>query len=768
MSAFELTQEQSNIISADLGHHVITAVAGSGKTTTLAHRIKHLLSTSIDGRRLLVLMFNRAAQQDFSRKLNEILPREQRRPEVRTFHAMGYRLYQRFIQEGFLPPFQKNILSDKETQYHIWRMANRIVEPSALTELKRNKKEHIELAMQFFDTVKAQLQSPDIVFEALALESKFRYFLILFDEFECWRKQQSRISYADMLYDTVHAILANPRLEALVSNKMDVVLVDEYQDTNDIQHALLKLIAGQRAKITIVGDPDQTIYEFRGAKPEYMISGFAKEYPDAQQMSLSYSFRYGHRISLLANHLIGHNYKSGHNNPAPANHDHQNKVQQATLCKSHKNNPASSITLHKPSSETHAVVNLLKADAEDIRNQSAILVRTWSQTVSFELALLEHGISYRMDSHKGVFASEEFQAIQSLLALASGQFSSYPDSERQAKFEQILRFPHVGLPESDLTRLSQQLGSYQQNWGKSLLESIPEGLKKIQTIKLQRLAKALARLERAPRSVKSLLLEYVREIELYEGMRSLSLNHDYAEEKIAATESIIRFVSQLSGSAVDVLQHLSELRTTQLRQASEQQHVSKQHNSGILISSIHRAKGLEWHTVYIPGFSDRNFPYSLRSKVLDQSLLESERRLLYVAMTRAKHALHLIAPSAPSSEASPPSRFEHELNWEQSAVLGEALDLNQEGCVLRTRRAPSRISRHYAELFNCRLSFESPTLSGAEKSDVPIWTLANIEHAVFGIGFVVGESHSSFTVKFEDKEQRVFSKETAARFFAEV
>ena len=756
MSAFELTQEQSNIISADLGHHVITAVAGSGKTTTLAHRIKHLLSTSIDGRRLLVLMFNRAAQQDFSRKLNEILPREQRRPEVRTFHAMGYRLYQRFIQEGFLPPFQKNILSDKETQYHIWRMANRIVEPSALTELKRNKKEHIELAMQFFDTVKAQLQSPDIVFEALALESKFRYFLILFDEFECWRKQQSRISYADMLYDTVHAILANPRLEALVSNKMDVVLVDEYQDTNDIQHTLLKLIAGQRAKITIVGDPDQTIYEFRGAKPEYMISGFAKEYPDAQQMSLSYSFRYGHRISLLANHLIGHNNLSS-----------QNKARQATLCKSHKGNPSSSVTLHKPSSETHAVVSLLKADAEDIRNQSAILIRTWSQTVSFELALLEHGISYRMDSHKGVFASEEFQAIQSLLALASGQFASYPDSERQTKFEQIFRFPHIGLPEPDLTRLSQQLGSYQQNWGKALLENIPEGLKKIQTIKLQRLAKALARLELAPRSVKSLLLEYVREIELYEGMRSLSLNHDYAEEKIAATESIIRFVSQLSGSAVDVLQHLFELRTTQLRQASEQQH-----DSGVLISSIHRAKGLEWHTVYIPGFSDRNFPYSLRSKVLDQSLLESERRLLYVAMTRAKHALHLIAPApqapAPSHETSQPSRFEHELNWEQSAVLGEALDLKQENCVLRTRRAPSKISKQYAELFNCHLGFESPTMSGVEKSGVPIWTLANIEHTVFGVGSVVEENHSSFTVKFEDKEQRVFSKESAAKFFAEV
>src|SRR5690606_4998274 len=157
----------------------------------------------------------------------------------------------------------------------------------------------------------------------------FNYLLELFDRFESWRKQESRISYSDMLYDTVLAIKKYPQLKTLVENKMDILLVDEYQDTNDIQHALLKYIAGDRAKITVVGDPDQTIYEFRGAKPEYIIKGFSEEFSDASMLSLSYSFRYGHSVSLLANHLIS-----------------RNSGRLPVLCKSHHANPQTIIKIH--------------------------------------------------------------------------------------------------------------------------------------------------------------------------------------------------------------------------------------------------------------------------------------------------------------------------------------------------------------------------------------------------------------------------------------
>ena len=104
-----LTEEQLRVVEAEPGHYVVTAVAGSGKTTTLAHRINYLLDQGFSAKRILILMFNKAAKVDFARKLKKIAAKQSLLPEVRTFHAMGYRLYLRFIQEGMLQSFNKQI-----------------------------------------------------------------------------------------------------------------------------------------------------------------------------------------------------------------------------------------------------------------------------------------------------------------------------------------------------------------------------------------------------------------------------------------------------------------------------------------------------------------------------------------------------------------------------------------------------------------------------------------------------------------------------------
>ncbi|WP_255376409.1 UvrD-helicase domain-containing protein, partial [Oleiphilus sp. HI0043] len=237
------------------------------------------------------------------------------------------------------------------------------------------------------------------------------------------------MSYTDMLYDTVIAIQQNPSLEKLVSNKMDIVLVDEYQDTNDLQHALLSYIAGDRAKVTVVGDPDQTIYEFRGAKPEYIINGFSQQFPGTQKLNLSYSFRYGHCVSLLANHLISHN--SG---------------RQALLCKSHESNPSTRVEVHKSKDDPKTVIDILSGTPSQDLSQYAILTRVWSQTVGIELALLEAGINYHMDGYPGVFHSNEAQSICALLELACGHFKTMSTEQRALKLDLLFHFPHVGLP----------------------------------------------------------------------------------------------------------------------------------------------------------------------------------------------------------------------------------------------------------------------------------------------------------------------------------
>lgn len=742
-----LTDEQQSVVTAPLGHYLITAVAGSGKTTTLAYRIKHLLEQGTEPRRLLVLMFNRAAQQDFSARLNQVLPAHLLRPEVRTFHAMGYRLYQRFVRDGYLPPFNSKILSEKEAQIQLWRLARMHAPSEQQNELTRNKKEHLELATRFIDAVKSQLHGPEIVFEALELEAKFNYFLELFDAFEAWRKQQQRISYADMLYDTVHAIAQRPELQALVSNKMDIVLVDEYQDTNDIQHALLKYIAGNRAAVTVVGDPDQTIYEFRGAKPEYMLSAFAQQFPGTQQLNLSYSFRYGHAVSLLANHLIS-----------------RNQGRSDILCHSHPTTPCTQVQLQTSKNEAEQLRDTLQTYSRESLNQSAILLRVWSQSISFELAFLAAGIPYQMAEHKGVLASEELQALRSLLELANGNFSQMAPEQRQSQLFCLMRFPHLGIPETSMQQIAQQVSQQPAFWGQALGVRIPKELKKFQVSKFKQFAQTLHSIETQNFTVPKLFAFYIKNNALFEGIRSMSLNHDFAEEKVASIQAMMNYLSRCAANSHEVLDHLDCL----------QEQSRSLDKSGVLLCTIHRAKGLEWQQVFIPGFNERHYPYSLRAEPIKRSELESERRLLYVAMTRAKQQLQLIGPKTGSDIQS--SRFEAELQWPCSSDLAKALNDGAESAQLNKI---TRIATRYAAAANPDLKLASnkafapheqtnsnstgPTLS---LNSVDKWQGKRVDHNTLGQGEVIAESAQAFTVKFDNETQaRDFSKNHAGRFF---
>jgi DNA helicase-2/ATP-dependent DNA helicase PcrA len=743
-SDIHLTPEQLHVIEANPNdHYVVTAVAGSGKTTTLAHRIVYLLAHGYDAQRILILMFNKAAKTDFAQKLRKIGQGHSRLPEVRTFHAMGYRLYNRFVQEGYLRPFNKQVLSDKEVDFHIWRMLNQILDPEALKDAKRNKKDYVEASHQYIEAVKNSLMSPQETFDHLDLNEKFDFLPRLFDVFENWRKDNSRITYTDMLYDTVLAIQSTPALVNLVSNKMDIVLVDEYQDTNDLQHALLSFIAGDRAKVTVVGDPDQTIYEFRGAKPEYIIEGFSQQFSGTIKLNLSYSFRYGHCVSLLANHLISNN--SG---------------RQKILCKSHDSNPSTQVEVLKSKDDPSQVINILSQAGVSDLSDYAILARVWSQTVGIELALLEAGINYHMDGYPGVFHSKEAQSICALLELACGHFHNMPPEQRAQKLDLLFHFPHVGLPDTQIKALCHQLSQYHSDWGMHLREAIPEDIKRIQAIKLERLAKALAILEKKPQVLAQTLSCYFNETELYEGIRSLSLSHDHAEEKVASIQGIARFLAQHKLSLSETLQLFIQLQLN----SEQRNHKVKTHDC-VQLSTIHRAKGLEWKHVIIPGLNGKTFPYSYKDEMLSKGQLESERRLLYVAMTRAKEQLYLLVPDETNSHKVQVSRFKHELNITQSIDLGSALDSaldNEEREVSIAR--PSRIAEQYVEELAKPIIFKAKSKATQNEDDI-IWFANKVKHVVLGLGWVKQESGNAFSVEFEDQEVRTFSKETADRFF---
>src|SRR5690554_1240849 len=535
-----LTDEQRAIITAGYEHAVITAVAGSGKTSTLAWRIRFLLEQGHDPDRMLVLMFNRSARVDFERKLQEVCHQSGLAlPEIRTYHAMGLRLYKRFVREGYQPGFSEKILTEQEISYQAWLLTRRLAPEDLADEIRRNKKDYVEAATGFIDLVKTTLTPAELVFEQLGYSDRHRYLVDLFHSFEQWRKARSQITYADMLYEPVMAIHQNPALQRLVTNKMDLVLVDEYQDTNEIQHLLLRYIAGERAKVTVVGDPDQTIYEFRGARPEFILRRFSDEFESPLEQTLSYTFRYGHQVALLANHLICHN-----------------TGRKDVLCHAHHSTPATTARLHRCDNDSDQVLRLLSGlDAGQV-SQTAILFRVWSQSVPIELKLLARQIPYRIDTGKGALFSREVQAVTALLMVVTGRLQRLPESDRLDIARQLLRFPHVGLKEAELENLARFLAGFDSHWHERLLAMDFDALAPMAGRKLKKLGDVLMQLRAYKGPVAGLITVYAEHTDLYEGIRSLALTHDSAEERIDTIQGFRDYRSEEHTSELQSRPHL--------------------------------------------------------------------------------------------------------------------------------------------------------------------------------------------------------------------
>ncbi|KZZ76009.1 hypothetical protein A3765_10120 [Oleiphilus sp. HI0130] len=734
MPSLTLTAEQRAIVDAPVGHYVIRAVAGSGKTTTLAYRIQHLLQQGLEPRRVLVLMFNKSAQLDFQSKLQKLVGGSSAVPEVRTFHAMGFRLYQRFISIGALPAYQGSILSEREQQFHLLQLVPQVLSPEQHTEFKRYKKEYLDVAARFIDQCKSQLDDPASFFRSSNLDKKFSFLPILFERFEEWRHDHRRISYADMLYDPVRALLADPELRQQVENKMDVILVDEYQDTNDIQHALLTLIAGRRAQVTIVGDPDQTIYEFRGAKPQYMLTGFAQEFQDTEALNLSTSFRYGHQVALLANQLISH---------SPYHED--------ALCIPSETNPDTQVEICESNDELNSLTKRLAKHSEQALQNTAILVRYWSQAAPIELALLRANVPYTLQGHRGIFGSDEMSCLRTVLQLASGDFKLLTEEQRLASLMQLGRFPHLGINERQMHDVMQSLAHCNSRWGNHLLSLIPEQLSRYQKLKLERFAKALSAVENNANAPRKVFAHYVSETKLYEELKSSGLSEDASNEQIRTIKGLVEFMSQdKAESASALLQNLAELEA---RTQSRNQNIA---SAGLQLTSIHRAKGLEWDNVILPGLSETNFFAQQGKNDVD---IASERRLIYVAMTRARERLLMFCPPESSKDRL---RFLDEMAANASLDMAKAIKQGQSNINLND--APSAISQRYAAHFELDLNWDK-NRSQVRTSQTAHWTANNVVHKLLGKGRVVKEEGDTFTVEFDDHQRRVFSKRYADQVF---
>jgi len=624
-----LTAEQRAAATHDEGHAIVGAVAGSGKSHMLTYRNLYLLMRKqVPHSSILNLMFNNSAAAQFRERLKGLLDRHgYPMPLVHTFHAFGMRIVEGMMRKGWLP--EGELL---ENEWELLGMAKQALaaaqaeDPDAQVDLDN---ERLTEFLSVVDEAKANVIEPGTgLAERFFSRFDTDLYLRAYAHYERDRRERRIYTFSDLLYDPVRLMRDDPAKREWAANRFDHIIVDEYQDVNEAQQMLIRFLAGDRAQVMAVGDEDQCIYEWRGAKPYYMARGFEEDFPGARRYVLSHTFRYGDHISLLASHVIDNN-----------------RQRTPKICVSDPGTPDTRFTLEMAGSwkeQGRLVANAIQSWCESGRQMSevAILVREYSQTVVVEAGLMAAGIPYRLVGAAPAFARRETLALRGYLAVATPQGLARFGEEGRVRevVEAMLQVPTLYLTGGERERMASQAARDPARLA-DLLEAHAvqvRGYRKRHFEARAELLRSLKRLQEQPDTPVSRVLPMVIDgLNLYPALRRTIQRQDVAEEKIRLCEEFAQYAT-------------GDL-TVEAFLGGIEQHVSlasEEGEAGVLITSVHRAKGMEWPHVILPELSEGRFPAydTTKNRTPSEDLLEQERRLFYVAVTRAREMLTMIAP----------------------------------------------------------------------------------------------------------------------------
>ncbi|MBF8223005.1 ATP-dependent helicase [Halomonas sp. 328] len=701
-----LTEEQRAVVAHRGGHARVAAVAGAGKTTTLVARVLELLARGVPPERVLVLMFNRSAREDFTAKLARHAPAGQRLPDVRTFHSLGHRLTQSLTRWGVLAPRQ--LLTQEWQRERLLRQATLQALGEGTEVEGALEPETLEAFGHFCELVKAELVAPERLYERLALGPETRHFVAAYGHAEQLLADHGQMTYADLLYRPLTALAADPRLQARVQGYLDEVIIDEYQDINAAQQRLLAMLAGDRAAVMAVGDANQCIYEWRGAHPDTMLEDFTATFGAARDYPLSTTFRHGHALALAANHAIA-----------------ANRRRPNQLCLAAPDNPQTRLDLAQGSARLVEALGDWQGGGRGL-DEACVLVRSWALSVPVQLALLRAGIPFRLSREdRFVFRLPLVQALAGYLEVARDG-RHLRDPERLAL---LFAQPTPFVPHERLHALVRHLAETQAYPERH--DPLLAGLKPIQRRNLKRRWELLCDLPKRGRWPADRLLTHVVErLDAEKVLKRAAARREKGEEDVRLLDVLVEQAAELGSDP--------EAFIALLRSPVENR------DDGVLITTVHGAKGLEWPLVALWGANEEDFPHYSRDTPLDEARLEEERRLYYVAITRARERLLLLHDGG----AHPPSRFLAETHWAQCNRLAEALAAPQ----AITEPLPVAAAPLVADYLR-RQGIELPLEAAASgvaspaadyRGEAPPRPGQRLRHAVFGEGEVLvveGEPH---------------------------
>lgn len=595
----QLNPLQHTAASHVKGPALVIAGAGSGKTRIIIFRICYLLKLGVPSDTILAVTFTNKAAQEMSHRVHQ-----QTHANILTctFHSLGARILRESIQDlGYSKHFTIYDEDDSEKL---------IKDCAGLLNLKGDKSffKYLRSTISSFKNNIFSLEKP--------LDPNIQE---LFHLYQSKLKEYHAVDFDDLLYLPIQLFQQFPQRLEYYQKKWNFILIDEYQDTNATQHQLIKLLSSKHQNIFAVGDPDQSIYSWRGAKIDNILN-FEIDFPGALIITLEQNYRSRTHILNAANHLIQHN-PSRYKKNLWSDLGPGEKVQVYLAETDHE--------------EAEFIVKkILSYQNLYSLNDCVIFYRTNFQSRIFEDTLLKFGVPYQIIGGLSFYQRREIKDILSYLRIVVG-------GSDFISFARTINLPKRGLGENTIQNLKERAENssiaifdyclaISQNRvdfklsGKQL-QGIKEYVEMILSIREMAQQKISLQTIIAEALEKSRYLDYLKE------------DRDTYEER---RENIVELVSKAAqweeenpeGLLSDFLEELT------LKTHFEGQN---QLTESVKLMTLHLGKGLEFSVVFIVGLEEDIFPH-LNSKE-DEKAIEEERRLFYVGMTRAKEYLYLTA-----------------------------------------------------------------------------------------------------------------------------
>lgn len=626
-----LNDKQRDAVAAPPQHMLVLAGAGSGKTRVLVHRMAWLMQVErVAPYSLLAVTFTNKAAQEMRSRIEQTVGVSLHNLWMGTFHSLSHRLLRAHYQEANLPQgFQ---IIDSDDQY---RLIRRVLKALNLDEKHWAPKQ----VQWFINARKDEGERPGTL--AHGGDFNLQTLIKIYGAYQEMCDRAGLVDFAEILLRSFELLKNNAQVRSHYQQRFRHILVDEFQDTNAIQYQWLRLLAGNHARVMIVGDDDQSIYGWRGAKVEN-IQTFLKDFPEPQTIRLEQNYRSTGTILKAANAVISNN---------------QGRLGKDLWTDGDDGEAISLYSAFNELDEARFIVSRIR----EWRRQggklieAAVLYRNNAQSRVLEEALIQDGIHYRIYGGLRFYERQEIKDALAYLRLINNR-------QDDAALERIINTPTRGIGDSSMDKVREFARVNSQTLWQSLQQMVFQ--KELSGRAGNAVSAFMELVNKLDDEIRDLSLDEQADHVIHQsGLYAMyqAEKGEKAQTRIENLNELVNACANLSFNNSEEMTPLAAFLSQAALEAGEYQ--AEEHSDAVQLMTLHTAKGLEFPLVFICGLEEGMFPSQQSGD--DPTRLEEERRLCYVGMTRAMQKLYLCHAESRrlygQEQYNKPSRFLREI-----------------------------------------------------------------------------------------------------------